>query len=325
MPDRFGDVARAVRLHVPAAPYLLCQRWVMDTYRNLNDRRPWMARTVAGQMPFLASRTLASCTVTLGSKLVTSAGLFVASDAGRTFSSGTYPLYQIARVIDANTIELVLEYQGLSTGAITNGYIQDAYATMPADFGQFIIVVDPVNQRIVPWWATQMEIDLLDPTRTSVESVPRMLAGAQPSPLTASIGRMQYEYWPKPSAQGALQYYYAKTAVQPRDEDYFPGVFRDRTDVIELGALARAAKWPGTKEQPNAFFNLGLARQYQLDYEANALQLDLRDDDQSQQSWDTVPWQRWSAWAWAYDTRLLQMTDATIADYFGGGGWLGTF
>lgn len=323
MAQTFGDCWRGVRLHAPGAPALLCQRWVLDTYRGLVDQRGWGWLTKEAQIVFLASRTLA-VTVTQGSDLVASAGLFVASDETRTFSVGTYPLYQIRRVISANQIQLTMPFYGTGAGAVS-GYIQDAFATLPSRFGRFVVVVDPINQRIVPWWATQQEIDLLDPTRTAVEAVPRMLASAQVSPLPQFPGQMQYEYWPKPSAAGALQYYYIQRPLPLQDDDLFAGVLRDRTDVLEHGALSRCALWPGTKEAPNPYFSLPLAKYHQDAFHAGALQLDLRDDDQMQQSWDTIPWQRWSAWAWAYDTRLLQSTDATIGDYFGGGIWSGMF
>lgn len=323
MPQSFGDTWRKVRLHCPAAPALLCQTWVQDTYRALIDKRGWSFQTYPAQLTFLASRTLA-VTVAQGSTTVTSAGLFVATDAGRTFSVGTYPLYQIERYVDANTLTLSLPFYGTGAGAVS-GYIQDAYATLPNEFGRFVVIVDPINQRIIPWWCTQMELDLLDPTRRAVESVPRMLCPSGASPLLATLGQPQYEYWPKPSAAGALQYYAVRRPVPLTDDDVFPGVLRDRTDVLEHGALQRCAQWPGTKEGPNPYFSLPLATFHGNQFEAGALQLDLRDDDQAQQSWDTMPWQRWSAWAWAYDTRLLQATDATIGDYFGGGVWSGMF
>ena len=202
---------------------------------------------------------------------------------------------------------------------ISTGYIQDAYTTMPAEFGRFVVIVDPINQRIIPWWCTAMELDLLDPTRKSVESVPRMIIPSGMSPLTASLGQPQFEFWPKPSAAGALQYYAVRRLTNFADTDLLPGILRERPDALEHGALSHAARWPGTKDRPNPYFNLQLSILLEKQFEAAALQLDLRDDDQSQQSWDTIPWQRWSAWAWAYDTRLLQSTDATIGDYFGGG------
>jgi hypothetical protein len=318
MADTFATVWRAVRLSVPDAPAMLCRQWVQDAWNDLAHRYGWGFLTYAGQIVFQASRTL-TVTVTQGSTVVTSAGLFLATDQGRTFSAGTYPLYQIDRFVSVNEIRLALPFYGTGAGVVTNGLIQDAYTTMPTDFARFVAIVDPVNQRLVPFWATQEELDLLDPTRTSAESVPRMLGAAQASQLTQSIGQMQFELWPKPSAAGALQYYAVKGPAPLADSDLFPGVMRNRTDALREGALAKAARWPGTTDRKNPYFNLGLAKQHQDLFDAKILRLDIRDDDQFQNSWNTIPWNRWSAWAWAYDTRLLQATDATIGDYWGGG------
>ena len=95
------------------------------------------------------------------------------------------------------------------------------------------------------------------------------------------------------------------------------GVLGARPDVLETGALAKAAKWPGTQDVKNPYFNLALSRELDAEFDRLALQLDLRDDDQNPQSWSTIPWQKWSTWAWAYDTSLLRETDATLAAYFG--------
>jgi hypothetical protein len=67
-----------------------------------------------------------------------------------------------------------------------------------------------------------------------------------------------------------------------------------------------------------------LARTLDADFELAAQQLDLRDDDQWQQSFDTIPWQRWNMYTWAYSTHLLQASDATLSSYANwGGGSLG--
>jgi hypothetical protein len=107
------------------------------------------------------------------------------------------------------------------------------------------------------------------------------------------------------------------------DDYIFQGVLGDRTDVLETGALAAAAKWPGTAEQKNPYFNLALARDQQEEFQRMIYQLDLRDDDLYQQSISNIPWERFSTFTWAYDTHRLRETDATLGSYFGytGLGW----
>ena len=314
----FEAVWRKVRLYIPGAPVLLVRTWVQDAYNKLADKRGWMWANFQGQIPFEAARSLA-VTVTRGSTTVTSAALFVAGDAGRQLRVGSYPIYTIANVVDTSTVTLTEPYYGNQTGAQT-GQILDAYATLPAKFGRFVVVLDPINQRIVPWWGTQEEMDLLDPDRQAAESTPRLLVSAQLSTFGATAGQMQYEYWPKPTSAGALQYYAVERPKVFGDEDRLQGVLAHRADVLETGALAAAAKWPGTRDMPNPYFDIRLSRVHDEEFEKSCIQLDLRDDDVGQQSWDTIPWQRWAAWSWAYDTRLLRATDSGLSAYFGFGG-----
>lgn len=322
----YGDVWREVRLSVPGAPVFLARKWVDDAYRTLCDRRPWQWLQYTDQIVWLASRTF-SCTVTLGSTSVTAvAGTFVSTDVGRQFRVGTFPIYTIIAVLpDGTRADLDLAYQSSAGGGVKTGQILDAYCTLPTKFGSFLVLADQVNQRFVPWWASLEELALLDPTRTSADSVPRLLAAASPSPVPATLGQTRYEFWPKPSAAGSFFYYARSRPEIPSDQTALTGVLATRPDVLEAGALAAAARWPGTKDLPNPYFNLALARQLQQDFDAGCLQLDLRDDDQVQQTYSTLPWHLWTGWGWAYDTHLLQMTDATLGDYFGGGtyslGW----
>jgi hypothetical protein len=320
----FEDVWRKVRLYAPNAPLHLVRTWVQDAFRALVMKRQWGWVVAQDQITFAAARQV-DCVVTLGSTLVTAAvATFVAGDAGRQFRQGTWPIYTILSVAaDGSSVTLSLAYQGLSAGVVS-ATISDCYATMPVDFGAFVVVVDPIYQRMVPWWGTQMELDLIDPNRTAADATPRLLVPSSNSVFSATRGQMQYEYWPKPTAAGALQYYYARRPGLLADTDAIPGLLQSRVDILETGALARAAKWPGTLDQKNPYFNLMLARTLDADFELAAQQLDLRDDDQWQQSFDTIPWQRWSMYTWAYSTHLLQASDATLSSYANwGGGSLG--
>lgn len=319
MATTFETVWRSVRLSVPNAPPLLVQQWVLDAYRTLRDRRGWSWAIIQNQLIWADARSLAVAT-TAGSPTVTSGGLFVAADVGRQFRVGTYPIYTIIARPDANTLTLDLPYEGSGVGAVT-AQILDAYATLPEGFSRFVAIVDPNNQRLVPWWATWEEMDLLDPIRASTASVPRLLAARKTSSLSSTAGRTQYEYYPKPTVAGALQYY-AIGAPTALAQDYvFPGLLGDRPDILRTGALAQAAQWPGTTDLKNPYFNLALSIQLGRQFDALSNQLDLRDDDVYQQSIDNLPWQKWRTWVWAYDTALLRMTDATLGSYAGFGGF----
>ncbi len=298
---------------------MLVQQWVTDAYRTLKDRRGWTWATIQGQLVWQDARTF-DVTVTVGSTQVTSAGLFLAADQGRQLRSGTYPIYTVATVIDANTITLDLPYQGPASGVVF-AQILDAYVTMPGDFGRFVVVCDPINQRLVPWWATWEEMTIIDPIRAQTANTPRLLGARAASDYDPTLGQISFEYYPKPTVAGALQYY-AIGAPMALAQDYvFPGLLGTRPDILRTGALAHAALWPGTAEQKNPYFNLGLASALAAKFETLCNQLDIRDDDVYQQSVDNLPWQRWRTWAWTYDCAQLQMSDATLASYAGYGWW----
>lgn len=323
----FQDVWRRVRLHVPGAPVFLVRGWVEDAWRRVTDYRGWSWSLMEGQLAWADARTI-DVSVNQGDDVVTSTGLFTAADAGRQFTVGTWPKYTILLFTDINTIQLDQPFYGVGSGVVS-ATIEDAYATLPPEFGSFTLVTDQVNQRLVPWWVTQEELNQIDPVRTATGGPPRLLAARKLSPFAGSgaipstLGQVQYEYWPTPLTAGSLQYYATSRPAALNDAFIFRGVLGDRPDVLETGALASAAKWPGTTETKNPYFNLALSRQLDAEFQALILQLDLRDDDQYQQAIQNIPWQRYSTWSWAYDTRLLRETDATLSSYFGylPGGW----
>lgn len=318
MPATFGSVWRMVRLHVPDAPPMLVRDWVQTAYAQITDFRPWSWTYEFGQIVWQDAEDL-DVTVTNGSATVTSAALFTAGMQGRQFRVGTFPIYTVQDVVDANTITLDATFQGASDGAVT-GQILDAFTTLPANFRNFTALVDPVLQRWVPWWMTNEELDLLDPTRTS-GGAPQVLAFLDLSTYAPTLGQNRYQFWPIPTVAGSLQYYMRTAPSELADETPLKGVLAHRPDVVQSGALAQAALWPGTRDRPNPYFNLSVANRLAIDFQKGLFQLDLRDDDANFLSIDKLPWQRWSAWSWAYNTHYLQMTDATLGAYVGQSGF----
>ena len=309
----FGDVWRSVRLQVPDAPALLVQRWVQDAYNALADRRGWAWLRTETQLTVQASRAI-EVGVTNGQTTVTSAGLFVAGDAGRQFKVGSYPTYTIQTFTDVNTVVLDQAFAG-TTDAAATATILDAFVTCPADFGRWLLIADPANQRLLSWWTSEEEIHRLDPSRTAA-GPPRLLVARAFSTYTPTLGRVQYEWWPHPSAAAVFPALYSARPATLGEDTELRGVLAQRSDVLEIGALARCARWPGTAERPNPYFNLVLGRSLQEEFERLAIQIDLRDDDQYAQSWSTIPWHRYQTWELAYDTAGLRATDATLGDYY---------
>ena len=306
----FEDVWRGVLLQAPDVPALTVRKFVSDTYLKLSGRRGWGYLRKVGSISVLAARTL-TVGVVAGTTAVTSAAGFVATDAGRQFRISTGETFTILTVTDASNIILDRPYTG-ATDVAASAAILDAYATMPADFGRFETLIDSVQQRRIAWWISQETLNGLDPMRTNSGS-PTLLSPTTPAPVT---GYVRYEWYPRPSSAGVYPMLYVARPAAPADTDTLVGVLAERTDVLELGALASCARYPGTADRPNAYFNLALARDLSQEFEEVAQQINLRDDDQVPQ--DYVPdefWARAASWDYSGNLQLLRQTDAGISDY----------
>jgi len=314
MPDTYADVWRIVKLHCPAAPTFLVREWVNDAWKTLTRMRPTanFLRTSAA-ITIQAARTV-TATYTINSPTVTSVGEFVAGDVGRQFRVSTFPWYTIIAFTDANTVTLDRNY-GEDSGSSTAS-IYDGVFVVPVDFGQFDIIADPYNQRRLAFWISQDQINLLDPTRQSGDTGPRLLATAAPSQVPATLGRMTYEYWPRPTAARSYPYYYFKQAQNLAETFAFSGALAEAGNVLQTGALAQAANWPGTGDKPNPYFNAGLAARLKKEFEDGVQLVSLRDDDMQGSDYLRVNWDRWPLADLAYNDESLRSTDATIADLY---------
>ncbi len=261
-------------------------------------------------------------TFTLGSVTATDApAAYSQADVGLQLRLSTpkIPVYTINGVsTDGSTLTLDMPYADPSTSlpAVATPQactVLGMYQTMPADFGAFLLVIDPYNQRLVPWWYTQEELARLDPIRFSTDTNPRVLVSRQLSTVPATLGQVQYEWWPGPTTAKQFPYYYRRQAQLLQDTDPLLGVLTAR--VLEIGALARCAAWPGTAERKNPYFNLALHLKLMDQFDKQCATLELRDDDQAQESWTTLPYHRWATWDLTFDTRYLRSTDASVGDY----------
>jgi hypothetical protein len=315
MPVTFGDTWRLVRLHVPDAPFGLVRDWTQRAYEQLVNRRPWVWTMVETRLSTLAARAI-TVTATQGSTTITSAAAFVATDAGRQFRVGTYPIYTINSV--ESTSSATLDQPYAATGGSLVGQIISAYQTMPEDFGAFLLVIDPTVRRQIAWWYTQEDLARVDPTRiVSSSDLQRALVATSLSTAPATLGQLRYEWWPYPTTARQFPAWYRSRPKALADTDVFQGVLATGAKVLEKGALALASKWPGTTDRKNPYFNLGLAKLLTDEFDHECALLELRDDDQAQQSWVALPYHRWPAWGLYGDTTTLRASDATVADYYG--------
>lgn len=315
MAESFATAWQTVRLYVPSAPTFLVREWVNTAWKTLARSRHWGFLQKELRLTINASRALGAVTVTNGSATVTSAGLFLAADAGRQFQVATFPVYTIQTFTDVNTIQLDIPF-GEPTAIGVPATILDAYFTAPTDFESFRIIADPYNERRLAFWITEDQLNILDPTRQASDSGPRCLVSRPPSTYTPTLGHPQYEYWPRPTSARSYPAYYNQQPAKLAETTVFTGVLQDAGDVIVDGALALAAKWPGTGDRPNPYFNLALARDKQAEFLSRVQQIALRDDDQHTDDLATVHWERWPLADLAYNDQALRATDATIADLY---------
>jgi hypothetical protein len=313
--DTFESTWRLARLSFPGVPALLVRDWVQDAFTKACRYRGggWAFLRTEASINTLARRSIA-VTLTQASTTVTSAALFVASDAGRQFTASSYPIYTIASVTNASTAILDRPYAEPVTNPSTVT-IFDAYFTCPSDFSRFLIIIDPYNQRVIPFWFSQDQIGVSDPARTNGDSGARYLVAQGYSTATATLGQVRYEFWPTPSAERHYPFLYYKEAVKLADADTLPGVFRTGGDLFKLGAKIEAALYPGTRDQKNPYYNLGLADRLQKDWDIQLQRLSLADDNQYPEDQMQVDFAtRYGAMS--APTSLLRSTDATLNDYY---------
>jgi len=312
----FRDVWGLVALHCPLAPPSLVQSWVQDAYDELVGRRHWAFLRTDALITTLASRSL-TVTFTQGLNTITSAALFVATDAGRQIRVGTNtPIYTIDVVADASNATLTQLYA--DTGGALTAVIRDIYLPMPANFRSIHTVTDMTIQRPVAWWISKERLDLFDPGRVASDTRFRVLAAGALSTVTSLVGRVLYEAWPYPTAAGNYILQYFKRTDSLADDDLFQGVLATWTSVLQKGALAEAAKWPGTVTQKNPYFNLPLATKLEKDFQMQSKMLDVMDDDQYLMDLQQTDLSKYGLAALSADTTLMRQSDATLADYYGG-------
>lgn len=305
-----------MRLYVPAAPTFLVREWVNVSWKRLAKARHWTFLRGELRLTIGAARALAVVGVTQGSSTITSAGLFLAGDAGRQFRVGSTPIYTVQTFTDVNTLVLDQPY-GEDTSAVARGTIFDGYATMPADFESFRLIVDPYNQRRLAWWVTEDQLNILDPTSQISDNGPRTLvARGGGSTYLPTLGRVQYSYWPRPTTARSYPAIYNKQAARIDDTTTFHGVLADGAEVVIDGALAEAALWPGTPDQPNPYFNVSTAREKKVAFLDGVQHLSLRDDEQAPDDLATVHWERWPLADLAYNDLALRASDASVGDLY---------
>lgn len=313
----FRQVWGKVLLHAPTVPAALAQSWVQDAYDKLIANRHWAWTRRTTNLVTRAPRTV-SASFTAGSTTITSAAQFIPEDAGRQLRINNGFTYTINQVSDPSTAVLLEAYADTAQAGTQTAQILDAYLAMPADFRTFETVDDQVNMRPIVWWIAKDRLDVFDPGRIAADSRFRVLAAHQISQALPTLGRLLYEAWPRPTAAGVYTMSYFVRTDTLQNDVAFQGVLATYTKALETYALSEAAKWPGTVDQKNPYFNLPLSKLLSDEFEQTFQELNVMDDDQYLMDLQQIDLASFGLAAVSASTSLLQRTDADVGAYFGG-------
>ena len=164
----------------------------------------------------------------------------------------------------------------------------DTAVVLPPDFASFKVVVDQARQVRLPFTGSIDQLLAADPS-LSATGAPTQLVATSPSTAPLTLGQARYRLYPAGTAT-TLTAVYHRQGDRLTDGEFFTGVLADGAEVIVAGALAHAARWPGTGEKPNPYFNAGLAEAKSAEFKYGVQMLSLRDDEQYPDDlWDSWP------------------------------------
>lgn len=316
MAATFESVWRKVALQAASVPPLLCRSYVQDAYQEACSGRRWSFLRRDVQLGTIASRGL---DVTAANGSTTIQGTFVSTDLNRQIRATNQGKPYTIVALNGGLTEATLDQAFMGTSGTVSMTILDAYLYMPAGFDGVRTLSNLTVQQPMPWWYTEEQLDFWDPNRIWSDSTARIIASIGVwQKGTTYLGRQVYSWWPYPTALATYQMsYYAVN--EPADADLLQGQLATRAHVLEGGALAKCALWPGTPEKKNPYFNLGLADRLEKKFQQDLQELSVRDEDTSPaEEFERIDW-RWVQGLVPMDTHLLRSTDATVADYAGGG------
>jgi len=300
MADTVRDMVGYLRMQCPHLPYYMGQQLIRNQLRDLAGKRNWSFMRSQVQLLPDAAKIAGTVAVTRGSGAVVGTGTaFAAGDVGRQFMAGrSAPVYTIAAVADATNLTLDAVFGG-TTQATATYQILDAYMAMPANFKQFIVVLDPQNAWQLRFWVTQEDISRYDAQRTS-QGQPWVLADLS---IRTADSRPLFELWPYTASQRVfVARYFAYPADLVAPDDEAPRSISG--DILVKGAMVDVCRWPGTRENPNMLFGKGLDRVYAAEYKEMAMDAEVEDENLMMTWLHQADWMQWPHAP--HDARWLQ-------------------
>ena len=275
--NSFLEMSRALRLYVPQLPIPLAEQFIRDRYRRILESKDWSALRREGEFQLNALKSTGTVAITRGATTVTGTGTsFASTDVGRQFKAGgDAPVYTVSAYTSSTSITLDRAYGGATVTASTFK-IFDGYVTAPTDFLRFLTIVDVGNSYRLAHWVSQAELNAYDPQRTNFGD-PYLFVDRMYN--TASTPMPQFEVWPYTNAARTLYYTYIKRGTDLINDTDIP-IWPLRSDVIVSGALADAARWPGTADKPNPYFaRADYWKSYELEFVDKMIEMERRDEE----------------------------------------------
>ncbi len=301
MADTFESLWRGVLLRCPSAGPFLARDWINWSLRRIAETRRWS--WLQKQSQFLATNVENGglVNVTTNDPVVTGVGTtWDGSETGKQFRVGLpYPIATVMSVDDiAQTLTLDIPFGGLTLTS-TNYSIFSAYFTAPSDFHAFISLWDPAYNWQLWTNVQQEELNMWDSQRAN-QGTAWVVSFRDYDPL-AAVGEAplpRYELWPHQMSAKPYPFLYESRVTDLVDGGVLPKYIRG--DVLMEGALAQCAKWPGTNDYPNPYFNLQLSQFHESSFRQQVFEMERQDDETAEQDvryanvssmpWAVVPW-----------------------------------
>lgn len=303
--DSFADIWGSVLLRCPDAGALFAQNIVRNAYRRLYKRRRWSWLIKPSQFVVPQLINAGTVAVTIGSQTVVGTGTaFDSSMVGLQFRVATTgPIYDIQAVTDATHLTLSLPWAFTQSFTSVGYQIYRCFFTPPSDFHEFVSLWDPNYNWQLNLNVDQRTINAYDAQRANFQQayVVSFRDYSQDAHGNPVIPR--YELWPHNQTKYVYPFLYV---MQPPDvsganvvlPQYITG------DVLMEMSIEDVARWPGTTEKPNPYFNIPLAQTQAQRVEKLLMNVEVQDDevyvqsvqyDISQLPFAPLPWGD-SAW-----------------------------
>lgn len=302
----YDGLYKSILLRCPSASVWLARQWIDLAFRTIWDRRNWSWQRSATQFFFAQLINTGTVQAVRGSFTITGNGTaWTGDEVSRQFRVPTNsPIYTVVAVDTvAQTLTLDQPY-GYTTNLSAGYQIYNAYQTMPTDFENLISVIDQNFNWSLGLDVTLENLNAWDAQRTNIGTPYCVVPFDYDGDPFNSPPLPRYEWWPHQQNQYIYTAWYVARPPDLSD----PGATLPRNvrgNVLLDLALAQAARWPGTGEAKNPYFNIQVAMQHDAMGERGIRDMEVLDDS----IYETDAWYETPPQIFIADSRWLQRHD----------------